>query len=138
MPALLENREPERGLSRRLENRGQATIEFVLSLGLLLLMLVAALDFGRAFFGYIAITNASREGARSGVVTLNPASIEPAVRQEIQGNNLTPALVTVTYNWGGSGQALAVTVSYRFDTIVTTILPFAQVTIRSTTSMMIP
>jgi len=138
MPALQGNREPERGLSRRLDNRGQATIEFVLSLGLLLLMLVAALDFGRAFFGYIAIVNASREGARSGVVTLNPASIEPAVRQEIQGNNLAPALVTVTYNWGGSGQALAVTVSYRFDTIVTTILPFAQVTIHSTTSMMIP
>ena len=103
MPALQENREPERGLYRRLENRGQATIEFVLSLGLLLLMLVAALDFGRAFFSYIAIVNASREGARSGVITLNPASIEPAVPQEIQGNNLVPALVTVTYTWGAVG-----------------------------------
>jgi len=103
MPALQENREPERGLYRRLGNKAQATVDLPLSLGCLLLLLVVALDFGRAFFGYIAIINASREGARSGVVTLNPASIEPAVRQEIQSNNLDPALVTVTYTWGAVG-----------------------------------
>jgi Flp pilus assembly protein TadG len=122
----------------RLRQGGQATVEFVLSLGVTLLLLLTALDFGRAFFGYIALVNATREGARSGVMTLNPATIEPAVRQEVQGNNLDPARLTVQYTWGGSGQPLVVTANYRFNLITTSILPFTQLNLRTSTTMAIP
>jgi TadE-like protein/PKD domain len=44
-------------------NRGQALVEFALVLPLLLLMLLMALDFGRVFFGWVALQNASRIGA---------------------------------------------------------------------------
>lgn len=42
---------------------GQAIVEMVLVLPLLLLLIVGAMDFGRLFFTKIVITNAAREGA---------------------------------------------------------------------------
>ena len=44
-------------------SRGQAMVEFALMLPLLALLLVLALDFGRVFFGYVALQNAARVGA---------------------------------------------------------------------------
>jgi hypothetical protein len=118
---------------------GQATVEFVLSLGLVLLLLLSALDFGRAFFGYIALVNAAREGARAGVMSQNPAMISSAVSQELQGNSLINlSLLTTTYTWGGSGQPLVVNLSYRFDLIVTSFLPFSSLTLRTSATMAIP
>ncbi len=124
---------------RCLRQAGQATVELALSMGVLLLVLLAALDFGRAFFSYVAIVNAAREGARSGVMTANPATIEPAVRQEVQGNNLDPARLTVQYTWGGSGQPLVVTVHYRFQLVTTSFLPMpSELDMSTATTMALP
>lgn len=52
--------------SRRTERpprRGQAMIEFALVLPLLVLLLVMAIDFGRVFFGWVALQNTVRIGA---------------------------------------------------------------------------
>lgn len=46
--------------------RGQGLVEFAIILPLLALLLVMAIDFGRVFFGYVAIHNASRIGADYG------------------------------------------------------------------------
>lgn len=43
--------------------RGQAMVEFALVLPLLALLLVMAIDFGRVFFGWVALHNASRIAA---------------------------------------------------------------------------
>lgn len=48
---------------RRHASRGQALVEFALILPILVLLLLLALDFGRVFFGWIALNNASRIGA---------------------------------------------------------------------------
>lgn len=120
------------------KEHGQATVELALSITLLLLVFLAAVDIGRAFNSYIGITNASREGARSGVITNNAASIEPAVRREIAGNGLNPALVTVTYIWPGSGWPAIVTVHYRFNLLALGFLPFSSINLRATTIMHIP
>jgi Flp pilus assembly protein TadG len=50
--------------------KGQGTIEFVLLLPILILIVFGALELGRAFFAFIAISNAAREGAR--VFTFRP------------------------------------------------------------------
>jgi hypothetical protein len=50
-------------LHRRRKTRGQALVEFALTLPILLLLLLIALDFGRAFFGWVALNNAARVGA---------------------------------------------------------------------------
>lgn len=49
---------------------GQAVVEMVLILPILLLLIVGALEFGRLFFTKIILTNAAREGAY--YLSLNP------------------------------------------------------------------
>lgn len=49
--------------TRLLRNRGQALVEFVFGLPIMLLILVIAIDFGRLFFTYVAVNNAVREAA---------------------------------------------------------------------------
>ncbi len=57
-----------RALRRRLSQvsrprRGQAVIEFVLVLPVMLLITFGAVDVGRVFFDYVALRNAAMEGA---------------------------------------------------------------------------
>lgn len=55
---------PSRSSDRRANaSRGQALVEFGIILPVLLLLLVLAIDFGRVFFGWVALNNASRIGA---------------------------------------------------------------------------
>jgi len=44
-------------------SRGQGMVEFAIVLPLLALLLVMAIDFGRVFFGWVALQNAARIGA---------------------------------------------------------------------------
>ena len=44
-------------------SRGQAIVEFAIILPLMMLLLVLALDFGRVFFGWVGLHNASRIAA---------------------------------------------------------------------------
>jgi Flp pilus assembly protein TadG len=44
-------------------SRGQALVEFALVLPILVLLLVMAVDFGRVFYGWVALNNAARVGA---------------------------------------------------------------------------
>jgi hypothetical protein len=57
---------------------GQAAVELAVAAPLLFLMLFGLIDFGRAYFQYIAVVNATREGARFAaygfVLTSNAAS----------------------------------------------------------------
>ena len=48
---------------RQRVSRGQAMVEFALILPILVLLLLLAVDFGRVFFGWVAINNASRIAA---------------------------------------------------------------------------
>ena len=55
--------------SRRLGGRsalGQSLVEFALVTPILLLVFAGAADFGRAFYAYVAIENAAKEGALYG------------------------------------------------------------------------
>lgn len=47
---------------------GQSMVEFALILPLIVLVIAGIFDLGRAFFSSITITNAAREGARTGTV----------------------------------------------------------------------
>jgi Flp pilus assembly protein TadG len=66
--------------------KGQSIVEFALILPLFVLFIVGIFELGRAFFAFIAITNAAREGAR--VATFWPgkatdADVDTAVIDEI-------------------------------------------------------
>jgi Flp pilus assembly protein TadG len=65
---------------RRLE-RGSNLVEFAFIAPVLLLILLAILDFGRAVYAYSVVASAAREGARYGIIHRDDAAaIECAAR----------------------------------------------------------
>lgn len=110
-----------------LKNRtGSQVIEFALVLPLLLLLVFGIIDFSVGLYDKAVVTNASREGARAGVVyrfpTLTSAQLQSTVTAVVQnycssylitfGAATTPR-ITVT-GGGASGNQLTVTVSYDY------------------------
>lgn len=108
---------------QRRRERGQSLVETAIVFPILLLLLAATVDFGRAFDAYIVLTNAAREGARFGSVNpeMTVEEIEDIVITDIMGSgtNLTPIIesdivVTVDGQEAGS-EAVTIQVSYPLD-----------------------
>jgi Flp pilus assembly protein TadG len=108
-----------RGLAKKSE--GAAAVEFAIVLNLLLLLIMGMIDFGHAYFMKQIIINASREGARYGVVYQNyvgtnnrkpPAAYTPSIQNwvlqpppagEYGLINLLPADANATVTVAGAG-----------------------------------
>ena len=109
-------------LARRAQTqRGTATVEFGLLLPLLLLIISGIVEFGMALYDKAVITNASRGGARAGIVLRVP----PVSTNEIStrvlnytGNALltlgAASPITVDFPVQTNPEHLAVRVSYTF------------------------
>lgn len=103
---------------------GQSLVEMALIAPILLIILAAILDLGRAIDAYITITNGAREGARYG--SLNPTDVTSIALRTVNeangtgvnftGVNLAPENVTVSYPGAGiyAGEPIRVTVDYVF------------------------
>ncbi len=67
------------------ENRekGTSAVEFALILPLLLLLLFAIIEFGFVLYDKAVITNASREGARKGVLSRTPRVSESTIETTV-------------------------------------------------------
>ncbi len=71
---------------RRHKERGDSLAEFALIIPVLLLIVIAILDFGRAIYAYSVVSNSAREGARYGVIEGHTdAGIETRVRESAVG-----------------------------------------------------
>jgi Flp pilus assembly protein TadG len=111
---------------RRLQ-RGAATVEFALLLPLLLLLLIGSIDMSLALYDKAVITNASREGARAGIVARNPQISEAEIRQVVQAYTQSTLLnlragnpaptVSIEKGMLGTNSTLKVSVSYTFQGI---------------------
>ncbi len=140
---------------------GQAIIELVLALPLLMLLVVGALEFGRAFQTKIVLTNAAREGTHYFIYdtddsSVNFASTKTAVITEASNNtNVTieeadiTVLCFVDSNGDGivdateinnscpSGSTVEVTVQNMFDiAVIGTFTSPVQIT--SNARMLVP
>lgn len=71
---------------------GVALVEFALILPVLLLILFAILDFGRAFNYWIDMTHLANEGSRWAVVNNNQGAPSQTLQQYIQSGANTPEL----------------------------------------------
>ena len=111
---------------------------------ILLLLLAAVVDFGRAFDAYIVLTNAAREGARWGSV--NPELTEEQVKQIViddvlgSGTNITNWSSFGADNVEVAGQAdpseeVTVTVTYEFRLWFTGLIGWDTVTLTKTSVM---
>jgi Flp pilus assembly protein TadG len=76
--------------------RGQSLVEFALILPVFLLIVFAIVDFGLAFDASIGISNAAREGARSGTTKPTAAAITARVRTVAGRLNDSRLTVTIT------------------------------------------
>lgn len=102
-------------MENRCGSRGQSMVETALVLPIIILILMAIIDFGLLFNNYIVLSNASREASRKAAVggtdaeittlitsltgTLNTAdrttSISPSQALRTHGTQVT---ITITYN----------------------------------------
>lgn len=131
--------------------RGQSLVELALTLTALIILLAGIIDFGVAYFSYIALRDAAEEGAVYGAMCpSDTAGIENRIRQSSSNpvNLADTTYVTVTVRTADAhpdpGDILQVTVMYRYITILpflagNSILLRAQVTtLILTTSCSVP
>ena len=86
-------------------DRGQASVEFVLALPIVVLMSVGLLLVGVAVRNELAVELAAREGARAASVSANPAA---AATRAANRATALPIDVAIT----SAGRSVAVTVTY--------------------------
>jgi Flp pilus assembly protein TadG len=105
---------------RRLNERGVAAAEFALLLPVLLMILFGIIEFGMIMYGREVVTNATREGARAGIVQGPPKRTEDQIKAiattYLTGTGVNTADVTFTV--AGEGLAnpntLTVTATYLY------------------------
>ena len=102
--------------------RGQSLAELGVLLPILLIIVLGAVDFGRAYYSSQAVDNAARTGAQYAAVSTANAGdvngIKTAALQET-GNLSTSPTVTATTGTDSRGKTYAkVTVSYNFTTLI--------------------
>jgi Flp pilus assembly protein TadG len=76
---------------RRTSRKGQAVVEFALTVPFFLMLLLAGVEFGVLINGHMVLANAAREGARAAalgqnITTVNSRIISMAGRLEVDGN----------------------------------------------------
>lgn len=98
--------------ARRRTDRGAVAIEFALLLPVMLLILGGIIDFGRAFFTQITVTNAAREGARAAIGSSATAG-DVQTRATAAAPGL-PGLTTSAVLCGSPGSAAQVTATTPF------------------------
>jgi hypothetical protein len=111
-------RRPGRGMRRR--DDGQATVEFAIVVVLFLLLMSGLVDLGRLAGTYYVLANASREGARVGVLGKPDTDIETAIKRV--ASTLDPARLMVQIMPGVvdrfRGVPLEVNVSYALELLM--------------------
>ncbi len=104
--------------------KGAAAVEFAIIAPLLFTITFGIIEFGLLFYDKQVITNASREGARYGILwnPTRPTNAEIEARVALYtANNLvtfgTPVSPTTTISRSGNdpGDAISVTVTYNYN-----------------------
>jgi len=80
-----------RSATRRLE-RGQSLVEFALVLMPLFFIILGIIQFGFIFNTYVTMTNAAREGARSGTIYIYDQNLSKSQNDAARNNAIKNAL----------------------------------------------
>ena len=102
---------------KRLKNeKGQAMVEFAIILPILLLLVMGITEFGMMMNSYLSVQNATREGARAGIVGWSNEEVSdrivnttPSLRAENMTINITPGDGS-----RNSGETLRVNIEYDY------------------------
>jgi len=99
---------------KRKNEKGQSLVEFALVVPLVLMILMAVIEFGFMFNAYITISNASREGARLGALGNDNYAIETRVITVSPILDAANINVTITPNTRSRGDMITVQVNYDY------------------------
>lgn len=77
--------------------RGQSLVEFSLVVGPLLLLILGVIQFGLIFNSYVTMTNAAREGARTGTIYVYDRTLSKA-QNDAARNTAVRAAVLASMN----------------------------------------
>jgi Flp pilus assembly protein TadG len=105
------------------DSRGNAIIEFALTLPILLLVLFGITEFGRMIMTKNVLSTASREGARLAAVggVADSLNVKTRVTQVLTAGKITPTAITVTYDV--PGHSVTVRVTSNFVILSRSVLP---------------
>lgn len=84
-------------------------------LPLLLLLIFGLVDFGRAYYTWLVVTNSAREGARVGATQQPLAAINTRIYDTASGLDSDLLTISVTNVQGARGEAIEVDLEYEFD-----------------------
>jgi Flp pilus assembly protein TadG len=135
------------------DQKGAAIVEFAIVLSLLVMFVIGAIEFGILYYNKQVITNASREGARAGIISydsdyyLNETQVKDVVIDYCINHLITfsgsPDLEysDIVVNPGDRstsvfGDAITVTVTYDYDFLVPSVFGFGDLMTISATAMM--
>ena len=123
-PDADDRREPTRRLGSRRRREGQSLVEFAVVLPIFLLLLAGLVDFGLGLYSQMTIINASREGARLGIVELgvpgadvNVAKQHVRDRVDSMANGLDVTTTVTCTPSCASGNPVVVQVDYPYRLI---------------------
>jgi Flp pilus assembly protein TadG len=104
-----------------MNRRGAAAVEFAFVAPVLILLVFGMIEFGRMVMVQQVLTNASREGARVGILDDSTAAdVSDAVNTYLTSSNITGATITVSPDppsSAGYGGAVTVTVGVPFSQV---------------------
>ena len=105
----------------RRKRRGAAVVEFAVVAPILFLLVFGMIEYGRLVMVQQVLTNATREGARKGVLDGSTTSeVETTVTNYLTSANISGATVTISPNppnSAGFGEPVTVSVSVPFDQV---------------------
>jgi Flp pilus assembly protein TadG len=121
------------------DRKGASAVEFALILPMLILLFFGIIDFGLLIYDKQVITNASREGARAGIVQKMPRLSASDITSVVDayakdrlvtfGSIKNPVTNVPSGNCAASGQDLVVSVSYNYQFLALTTLNLTSQTI---------
>ncbi len=94
---------------------GQTLVEFALVLPMLLILMFGIVDFGRAFYTWLTVTNAAREGARVGATQMDTSTINTRISDAMGPLGTSDLVITLGNVQGPRGEPITVDLVYDFD-----------------------
>jgi Flp pilus assembly protein TadG len=113
----------EKGMTHRRKTerseKGQSLVELAISFTILLVLLAGTIDFGRAFFTWVALRDAAQEGASYGSFNpTNSAGIESRVRNtsntpvDLSSGDIAVTITVIGSPCLSGGNSIQVDVNY--------------------------
>jgi Flp pilus assembly protein TadG len=90
-------------------------VEFAMIVPLLVLLLCTLVDFGRAFYTWLLVTNAAREGARVAATQQGVSPVVTRINDSISGLDSSSLTITLTNVQGPRGEPVEVDLAYDFQ-----------------------